>query len=212
MLASTTLMVPPEHLTRIQGLNQALQGALLLVAPALGALLYEALPMAGVQALDIATALVAIGSLLFVSVPRPARTEGESAGTAWRTLWADALAGMAGIGACVLVMTVIPANTAWFLAPLLAVGAMATLANAPIVAVLQATVAPEYQGRVFTLYGSLATIAVPLGLALAAPVAELLGVEAWFLAGGAAALLFSGAAFGLPAIRELEVVEAETPA
>ena len=39
MLASTTLMVPERHLTRIQGLNQALQGGQMIVTAPLGALL-----------------------------------------------------------------------------------------------------------------------------------------------------------------------------
>ena len=39
MLASTSLMVPEQHLTRIQGLNQGLQGLLNIVAAPLGAFL-----------------------------------------------------------------------------------------------------------------------------------------------------------------------------
>jgi len=39
LIASTSLMVPKEQLSRIQGLNQTLQGALSLFSPPLGALL-----------------------------------------------------------------------------------------------------------------------------------------------------------------------------
>ena len=39
MSASTTLMVPKKHLARVGGLNQAISGAVSIVAPALGAIL-----------------------------------------------------------------------------------------------------------------------------------------------------------------------------
>ena len=41
MQASTSLMVPKEHLTRVAGLNQTLKGALNIVGAPLGALLME---------------------------------------------------------------------------------------------------------------------------------------------------------------------------
>src|SRR5215203_5475339 len=44
MSASTPLMVPEEHLTRVNGLNQTLQGINGLIAPPVGALLIGALP------------------------------------------------------------------------------------------------------------------------------------------------------------------------
>jgi len=49
MAASTTLMVPEEHLTRIQGMNQALLGGMNIVAAPVGALLWAVLPIAGVM-------------------------------------------------------------------------------------------------------------------------------------------------------------------
>src|SRR5262249_22987026 len=52
MLASTSLMVPDEHLTRIQGLNQMLQGGMTIVSAPLGALLLGYLPMSGVMLID----------------------------------------------------------------------------------------------------------------------------------------------------------------
>ncbi len=74
MQASTTLMVPEEHLARVAGLNQALQGVGAIVAPPLGALLLEVLPMQGVLAVDVLTAIVAISPLVFVHVPQPDRS------------------------------------------------------------------------------------------------------------------------------------------
>lgn len=71
MVASTTLMVPQRHLVRVQGLNQALGGMLGLLSPALGALLLELLPMQGILALDVGTALLAILPLCFIAIPQP---------------------------------------------------------------------------------------------------------------------------------------------
>jgi DHA3 family macrolide efflux protein-like MFS transporter len=71
MLASTSLMVPNEHLSRVTGLNQTLNGAIGIAAPALGALLVAALPMAGVMAIDVVGAVLAVATLVFIRVPNP---------------------------------------------------------------------------------------------------------------------------------------------
>jgi DHA3 family macrolide efflux protein-like MFS transporter len=80
MGASTSLMVPVEHLTRIQGFNQFLNGGLSVIAAPLGAVLLDVLPMQGVLAIDVVTAIIAIIPLVFADVPQPDRkpkTEGE---------------------------------------------------------------------------------------------------------------------------------------
>ena len=46
--ASTSLMVPPEQLARVAGLNQMLQGGMIIIAPPIGALLLGVLPTPGV--------------------------------------------------------------------------------------------------------------------------------------------------------------------
>ena len=73
MSASTSLMVPVENLTRIQGINQMLTGGLNVVAAPLGALLLEVLPIQGILAIDVVTALFAILPLVFIQVPQPER-------------------------------------------------------------------------------------------------------------------------------------------
>lgn len=73
MSASTALMVPSRHLTRVAGANQTLQGLLSIFAPPLGALLIGLLPTQGVLAIDIVTALLAILPLLFIAIPKPPR-------------------------------------------------------------------------------------------------------------------------------------------
>ena len=81
MQASTSLMVPHAQLSRVAGMNQALQGASSIVAPALGALVISFLPMHAVMMIDVVTAALAILPLLFVAVPNPLKAEanGEAA-------------------------------------------------------------------------------------------------------------------------------------
>jgi MFS transporter, DHA3 family, macrolide efflux protein len=94
MTASTSLMVPVENLTRIQGLNQILDGGLNIVAAPLGALLLSVLPLQGILSIDVLTALLAILPLLFVQVPQPGRDEqGLGAHRSRSTVWQDFGAG-----------------------------------------------------------------------------------------------------------------------
>ena len=71
MLASTSLMVPEDQLTRVQGLNQLLQGIMNVAAPLLGALLIGFIPLHNVLAVDLVTAALAILPLLFINIPQP---------------------------------------------------------------------------------------------------------------------------------------------
>ena len=72
MQASTSLMVPEQHLSRVAGINQALSGTMNIIAPPLGALLLGVLPMQGILAIDIVTALLAVTPLFFIRIPQPA--------------------------------------------------------------------------------------------------------------------------------------------
>jgi len=93
MQASTTLMVPEEHLARISGLNQSIQGLSSIIAPPVGAVLIAALPMAAILSIDVVTAAVAIAALLVVKVPEIRRgTEKRASvladmGDALRYVW-----------------------------------------------------------------------------------------------------------------------------
>jgi len=71
MLAVTSLMVPDQHLTRLQGMNQTLQGGLNIIFAPLGALLYNALPMQSILAVNALPALVAVICLFLITVPQP---------------------------------------------------------------------------------------------------------------------------------------------
>jgi len=71
MAASVPLMVPENHLGRVGGMNQTLQGVQIIVAPPIAAFLLLLLPMQGIMLVDIFTALVGILPLFFIHVPQP---------------------------------------------------------------------------------------------------------------------------------------------
>lgn len=77
MQASTSLMVPKQHLARIAGLNQTLQGVIGIIAPPLGAFLISIFPTHTVLAVDVITAIIAITLLAFIPIPQPARKTDE---------------------------------------------------------------------------------------------------------------------------------------
>lgn len=94
MQASTTLMVPEKHLSRVGGMNQTLAGVAGIFIPPLGALAIEVLPMPGVLAIDVATAVPAIVSLLFIAIPQPPRTGLPETSGGQSSLWAEMRTGL----------------------------------------------------------------------------------------------------------------------
>ena len=94
MQASTTLMVPKEHLTRIQGLNQMLQGGMSIISAPLGALLLVILPMQGILAIDVFTAMLAVIPLFFFQVPQPERNDLLPEAQGKSSFWQDFRAGL----------------------------------------------------------------------------------------------------------------------
>ncbi|MBN1202859.1 MAG: MFS transporter [Anaerolineae bacterium] len=93
MDASVPLMVPRQHLTRVQGINQAVSGGMNIIAPPLGALLLTVLPMQGILAIDVGTAALAITPLLFLAVPQPEQRAGQNADGSKSSVWQDMRAG-----------------------------------------------------------------------------------------------------------------------
>jgi len=284
MRASTSLMVPQKHLSRIAGLNEALGGLMNIVSPPLGALLLEALPMQQVLSIDILTAFLAILPLLFVSIPQPLKKLAEKSitprqlladvaegyrymvkwtglfiltimativnfmvnpaftftpllvtkyfhGGVWHLGWMESVfsigvvagglilslwggfkrqifttfMGVTGMGIGILLITLAPQNM-FFLAVIgmAFAGFMNPITNGPIFTIMQARVAPEMQGRVFTLLNSLASAMSPLGMLVAAPVAEKFGIRAWFLLGGISCILLAGIGLLIPAVVHIE--------
>lgn len=285
MNASTSLMVPTAELGRVQGMNAALNGCMTIVAPPLGALLIEALPMQMVLSVDILTAALGIGALGLVRVPQPVRAGASGALDVRRDI-AEALRYMRGMpGMMILVFmavainfVLIPAGTllpllikdhfggdaqafGWMessfgigvvaggvvlsvwggfkrkivtsqiglvgigiahvalgvtpgtlfavaLASVFVAGFMMSF-NGAAYAVLQTTIAPEMQGRVFTLITSLATGISPLSLAVAGPLAEQFGVRFWYVVGGVVCVLMGSIALTIPSVVNAERLAAE---
>ena len=292
MQASTTLMVPKRHLSRVAGLNQTLHGFANIISPPLGALLIAILPTQRVLAIDVGTLVLAVVPLLFISIPQPVRrvASGEEGKPSVLTELRDGLrfvwdwSGMriliaiaslhslvmsaafsltpilvtghfeagapelgwmqsaAGIGTVLggvvigvwggfrrrIVTAMLAAvlqgigTTVLGLAPTtafpLAVGVqffalfVGSIGNSSLIAILQTTVPPGMQARVFTLVISLATAMSPIGLAIAGPVADVWGVQSWFLFAGVFTIGIGVGAFFIPALMRIEEKPAEDAA
>jgi DHA3 family macrolide efflux protein-like MFS transporter len=83
-------------------------------------------------------------------------------------------------------------------------GFAVVFANGPLQAIFQSTIAPEVQGRVFSLLGAGAAAMMPLSLSIAGPVADYLGVQFWYIVGGAICVLTTLIATLIPAIMNVE--------
>jgi DHA3 family macrolide efflux protein-like MFS transporter len=115
------------------------------------------------------------------------------------------LVGLVLEGVAILVIGLTPGDGFLFaLGAIFVAGIMNPLINGPLMAILQATVEPEMQGRVFTLVSSLSSAMMPLSLAVAGPVADMIGVRQWYAIGGAIFALLGAVSFFVPAIVNLE--------
>ncbi len=285
MQASTSLMVPEEHLSRVAGLNQSLRGGVNIIGPPLGALLLAVIPLQGILAIDVATAALAIVPLFFVRIPQPEAESGESGPVAevsvlqdvaegfryvrgWPGLFAvlvmasiinllltpasslmpilvtdhfggealelgwlesawgggvvagglilgawggfrrrilTSLMGLTGIGLGFLLVGLVPPS-AFLLAVggIFVAGMMNPITNGPLFSIIQASVEPGMQGRVFALVQSMAAAATPLGMLVAGPVADVLGVQLWYVVGGLGCMLMGIGGSFVPIIVHLE--------
>jgi DHA3 family macrolide efflux protein-like MFS transporter len=292
MSASTSLMVPVEHLTRIQGLNQMLNGGLNVVSAPLGALLLGILPIQGVLLIDVGTALLAILPLCFIQVPQPERLSGgkgvegaqatiwqdfqsgfryflgwpgllivglmtvginftvipaysllplmvreyfggnavhlswvESAmgigiiaGGAWLGVWGGfkrkmltSMLGLMGLGVGTLMIAITPPSAILMVvAAALCVGIMTPMTMGPFYAAIQSVVEPEMQGRIITLLSSVGGGMAPIGLMIAGPVADHVGIQTWFFIGGILCVLMSVVGLFIPAVMNIENHQSRT--
>ena len=78
----------------------------------------------------------------------------------------------------------------WFIS-----GATFSTGNAPFTALLQTTVPNEMQGRVLSLLSTVMGVAGPIGLAIAGPLGEAIGVRGVFIVGGTLSALVCVLAF-----------------
>jgi DHA3 family macrolide efflux protein-like MFS transporter len=84
--AAVTLMVPKAHYARASAMLELAWSASSVLAPLLAGLLLGRIGIEGIMALDLLTFLFAIGTLLIVAVPQPARSSAasEAKGTIWK--------------------------------------------------------------------------------------------------------------------------------
>lgn len=121
------------------------------------------------------------------------------------------LMGIVGIGTGILLIGLVPTSLfPLLLAALFLVGFAQVFANGPLGAILQSTVAPEMQGRVFSLLSAGATAMMPLSLMVAGPVSDYFGIRTWFIFGGVVVTLMTIAATFVPAILNIESNHAPT--
>jgi DHA3 family macrolide efflux protein-like MFS transporter len=284
--ASTSLMVPEEHLPRIQGLNSALAGAVSIVSPPLGALLVKLLPLHSIMAIDVVSAAFAIVPLLFIDIPQLERPAHTAAGSRARpSVWADmkdglhyvwnwpglrtllllppllkitlipaisltpvlvtqhfqrdalhlgwmnamwgvglvigglalgawggfrkrvvtSMLGVIGLGVGTLIVGLSPATAFGLgLGGMLLMGTMIAFTDGPLMALLQTIVPPEKQGRVFTVVMSVANLATPIGMAIAGPLCDRLGVHVLYILSGVACILTALFALLTPSVMSIE--------
>jgi len=103
----------------------------------------------------------------------------------FRRRTATTLTGLIGMGAGITILGLTDSSTYGLAVAMMGVvGLMNALANGALGAIMQTKIPVEMQGRIFTVIGSLSSAASPLGMLLAAPVAERLGIRAWYLIAG----------------------------
>ncbi|MGW8227199.1 MAG: hypothetical protein ACWGOY_15770, partial [Anaerolineales bacterium] len=113
--------------------------------------------------------------------------------------------GLIGLGIGFGMIGLIPSNLFWVgvVSAFFAAG-MLPIINGPVHAILQSAVEPEMQGRVFTLVGSLGSAMSPLGLIVAGPVADAIGVQSWYIIGGVSCILMALVGYSIPALMNIE--------
>jgi MFS transporter, DHA3 family, macrolide efflux protein len=279
--ASLVMIVPQKHLARANGFNTMLRGATNIVAPLTGAFLMEALEMQWVLAVDIITAVVAVGILIQLTIPQPPRTTlstkphligdmvqgfryvassrglmllliligvmsfftapgislmpvfvtkylgGEVLKLGWlqTARGAGVIAGGLILGIwggfnrriiTVFIFVIIQAiaymvfsfttENLFFMgvAMILVTGMSGAFIGGPLNAIFQSVVARDVQGRFFALMGSITGAMMPLGLVIAGPLADAIGVSLTFLISGAAVMICALAGFFSRSLMTLE--------
>lgn len=264
-------IVPADKLMRVNGINGTIQSAMMLVAPAAAAAVYASMSIVAVFYIDVVTAVIGIGLLLLVTVPRLVRTDeklsyfGDLVGgvkyiathafvrwilvlyavvfvlivapsfltplmivrtfgeEVWKltvnelafsigmVLGGAAVAAWAGkwnrvrmILISTLVFGVISiglglSTNLWvFFAFMFLLGLSVPAFSTPSFTVLQETVEPEMQGRVFGFVGIVMAVSMPFGMAVFGPLADTFSVESLLIWAGVALLLVVALALAVP--------------
>jgi len=81
---------------------------------------------------------------------------------------------------------------------------MMPLINGPLHATVQAAVQPEMQGRVFSLMNATSLLGTPIGLLVAGPASDWIGIQSWFFMAGVAMAICGLLGLILPATKNIE--------
>jgi MFS family permease len=73
--AAISTMVPKEHLVRANGMMSLIEAGPGVIAPILAGVLLPIIGLTGILLADVVTFLLAIGALMIVHIPQPARTQ-----------------------------------------------------------------------------------------------------------------------------------------
>lgn len=120
------------------------------------------------------------------------------------------LAGLLGLGGSTLLIALAPADKfSLAVFGMALTGFMMPITNGPLFAIMQANVEPEVQGRVFSMMQSMSSAMMPIGMLIAAPVAELIGIRGWLLFGASGCLAMGVAGFFIPELLNVEEESAE---
>ena len=115
------------------------------------------------------------------------------------------MVGLIGVGTGFLALGVLPPS-AFYIA--LAFGILAgitqPLTNGGVGAIMQSSIAPEMQGRVMGLLSAGTSAMAPLGLVIAGPMADKLGIQFPFIVAGVVTILMGIAGFLIPAVMNVE--------
>jgi MFS transporter, DHA3 family, macrolide efflux protein len=121
-----------------------------------------------------------------------------------KKIW-TAMVGVIGIGLGILIVGLAPSHMFWLAVFGMTVSSiMNPIANGPLGAIMQAKVKPEMQGRVMGVIVSLANLITPIGLGIAGPISDAIGIRTWYWLAGLICLLMGIAAFFTPLIMNLE--------
>lgn len=115
------------------------------------------------------------------------------------------LMGVFGIAIGTLIVGLAPA-TVFFIA-LIGMGVLGLtipFANGPLQAIVQAKVAPEMQGRVFSTIASLASVMQIPAMLIAGPISEGIGVRTWYIISAAGCLMIVAILLMMPSVIHLE--------
>ncbi|WP_353050484.1 MFS transporter [Cellulosimicrobium sp. Marseille-Q4280] len=270
-------IVPTSKLLRVNGINQSIQSAMMLLAPAVAAAVYASASLVAVFFVDVVTAAIGIGLLLLVPVPTlaHARATADRAGyfddlvEGFRYLGSHAFVRwVLGLYAAIFLLIVAPSyltplmvarsfgeevwkltvNEVAFSVGMLLGGVLlatwgglknriAMMVGATFVfgilsvamglstnmwvfftfmfllglavppfsttsmTILQETVEPERQGRVFGFVGIVMAVSMPLGMIVFGPLADRFTVESLLVVSGVLMFAVIGIAVALPSGR-----------